>query len=143
VPLGKYFGLTGEFYRGRATAGIGGAVGQDVVMSGSLIAPDTVVRGVESMGGWLQLKFKPNANLELNGAFGQDNPFARELRQFPGNVSYFGPLISRNQSEFGNFIYHLRSNMLLSLEFRHLHTSMLDSGFAKANQVNAAMGYLF
>lgn len=143
LPLGKYFGLTGEFYRGRATAGIGGAAGQDVVMSGSLTAPGTVVRGVESMGGWLQLKFKPKANLELNGAFGQDNPFARDLRQYPGSVSYFGPLISRNQSEFGNFIYHLRSNMLLSLEFRHLHTSLLDSGFAKANQVNAAMGYLF
>ena len=95
------------------------------------------------MGGWLQLKFKPQAKLELNGAFGQENPFARELRQYPGNVGYFDLLISRNQSEFGNLIYHLRSNILLSLEFRHLHTSMLDSGFAKANQVNLAMGYLF
>src|SRR5437879_3900909 len=143
LPLGKYFGLTGEFYQGRATAGIGGAAGQGVVISGSFIAPATVVRGVESMGGWLQLKFKPKANLELNGAFGQENPFARDLRKFPGNTSYFGPLISRNQSELGNFIYHLRSNVLFSLEYRHLHTSLLDSGFAKANQVNAAMGYLF
>ena len=143
VPLGRYFGITGEFYRGRATGGIGGAAGQDVVMSGSLTDPRTAVRGVESLGGWLQLKFKPKASLELNGAFGQENPFARDLRQYPGNVGYYGPLISRNQSEFGNFIYHLRSNILLSLEFRHLHTSLLDSGFARANQVNAAMGYLF
>jgi hypothetical protein len=143
LPLGKYFGLMGEFYRGRATAGIGGAAGQDVVMSGPITSPATIIQGVDSMGGWLQLKFKPQAKLELNGAFGQENPFARELRQYPGNVGYFDLLISRNQSEFGNLIYHLKSNILLSLEFRHLHTSMLDSGFAKANQVNLATGYLF
>ena len=29
------------------------------------------------MGGWVQLKFKPDGKvLKLNGAFGQDNPFA-------------------------------------------------------------------
>ncbi|PYU26288.1 MAG: hypothetical protein DMG30_03075 [Acidobacteria bacterium] len=75
------------------------------------IAPTTVVRGIESVGGWLQLKFKPKANLGLNGAFGQENPFARDLRQYPGNVSYFGLLISRNQSELGNFIYHLEPGL--------------------------------
>ena len=59
VPLGKWFALTGAFYRGRALGGLSGAIGQDVVTSGRLSDPTTIVLGLNSMGGWMQLKFKP------------------------------------------------------------------------------------
>ena len=83
VPMGKYFDLTGEFYRGRAVGGFGGGIGQSVLLSGPEMDPATTIRGLDSIGGWVQLKYKPKANFEMNFALGQDNPFASELRNFP------------------------------------------------------------
>src|ERR1700689_1108341 len=118
VPLGKYFDFTGEFYRGRAVGGFGGGVGQSVLLSGPQTDPATVIRGLDSMGGWAQLKYKPRANFEVNFALGQDNPFAGGLRNFPATEALYGQLISRNLTPFGNFIYHARSNVLFSAEYR-------------------------
>ena len=37
LPLGKRLEFTGEFYRGRAVAGLGGGIGQSVLLNGSFI----------------------------------------------------------------------------------------------------------
>ena len=95
------------------------------------------------MGGWAQLKFKLRPNFEVNGAFGEDNPFAGELRKYPASASYYGSLFSRNLSPFANFIYRPRSDVVLSLEYRYLRTSVFGSGSNTANIVNASVGYLF
>jgi hypothetical protein len=143
VPLGKYFDFTGEFYRGRAVGGFGGGVGQSVLLSGPQTDAATVIRGLDSMGGWAQLKYKPRANLELNFALGQDNPFAGELRNFPATEALYGQLISRNLTPFVNFIYHARSNVLFSAEYRRLQTYNLDSNLETANQIGLSVGYIF
>ncbi|HMH81144.1 MAG TPA: hypothetical protein VK514_13025, partial [Candidatus Acidoferrum sp.] len=83
LPMGRFFSLTGEFYRGRAVGGFGGAIGQNIVLSGNINDPATSIFGLDSMGGWAQLKFKPKANFEVNFAYGQDDPFSSELRSFP------------------------------------------------------------
>jgi hypothetical protein len=143
LPIGRFFGLTGEFYRGRATGGLGGGIGQDVVVSGDITAAATIVRGLDSMGGWLQLKFKPIAKFEVNGAFGQDNPFASELRRYDStSASYYGVLLARSRSPMVNFIYQVRSNVLFSVEYRRFRTFQLDDPYS-ANQVNASLGYRF
>src|SRR6202042_718673 len=85
LPLGKRFELTGAFYRGRAVAGLGGGIGQSVLINGPFLNPATAFFGLDSMGGWAQLKFKVKSNFEINGAFGSDNPFAHELRQYNAN----------------------------------------------------------
>src|ERR1700732_357228 len=72
LPLGKLFEFTGEFYRGRAIAGLGGGIGQSVLLNGSFVAPTTAFRALASMGGWAQLKFKPGSHIEFNGAIGLD-----------------------------------------------------------------------
>src|SRR5256885_10531584 len=36
LGLGRFFGFTGAFYRGRALGGFGGGIGQSVLFSGSL-----------------------------------------------------------------------------------------------------------
>jgi hypothetical protein len=143
LPLGKYFDLSGEFYRGAAVAGLGGGIGQSVLTSGYFTNPSTTVKGLDSMGGWLQLKFKPKTNFEFNGAFGQDNPFAGELRRFPASPSYFGETLARNLTPFVNFIYQPRSDVLFSVEYRRLQTYMLDSSANTANHVAASVGYIF
>jgi hypothetical protein len=143
VPLGNLFALSGEFYRGRALGGLGGGVGQDVLMSGAFTDPATVVKGLDSTGGWLQLKFKPTVKFQINGAIGDDNPFSSELRRFPSSTSYYGPLIARNLSPFVNFIYQPRSDMLFSLEYRSLKTYYFADEPYSAHNLNLSLGYLF
>jgi hypothetical protein len=143
IPLGRYFDFTGEFYRGRALGGFGGGVGQSVVLSGPEMDPATAIHGLDSLGGWVQLKYKPKANFEVNFALGQDNPFAGELRKFPATEVFYGQLISRNLTPFVNFIYHARSNVLFSAEYRRLQTYHLDSNLETANQIGLSVGYIF
>jgi hypothetical protein len=143
VPLGKYFDFTGEFYRGRGVGGFGGGVGQSVVLSGPEMDPGTTIRGLNSLGGWVQVKYKPRANFEINLALGDDNPFAGQLRNFPATEAYYGALLSRNFTPFVNFIYHVRSNVLFSAEYRRLQTYNLDSNTDTANQIGLSVGYIF
>ena len=143
LPLGRMFEFSGQFYRGRAVGGIGGGLGQSVLWNGSLSAPNTQVQGLQSLGGWAQLKYKATPKLQFNGAFGQDDPFASDLRNFGGNGSYYGVLLSRNQSALVNFIYQPRSDFMFSLEYRSLKTFILDSNPNTANVVNFSLGYIF
>ncbi|MGC2001972.1 MAG: hypothetical protein WA658_19100 [Candidatus Acidiferrales bacterium] len=143
VPLGDYFDLSGEFYRGRGVGGMGGGIGQTILLSGPITDPGTTIRGLDSMGGWVQLKFKPKANFEVNFAYGQDNPFASELRAFPASAYYYGSSLSRNLSPFVNFIYRVRSDVVFSVEYRRLQTYTLDSNANSANQIGTSVGYIF
>jgi hypothetical protein len=144
MPLGPRFSLTGAFYRGSGLGGFGGGIGQDMVLSGSFVDPATVIQGVDSMGGWAQLKFKPSAKFEINGAFGQDNPFASQLRMFATTTPaiYGGELLGRNRSTFVNFIYQPKSDILMSIEYLRLRTFALDDSFS-ANHINLNLGYIF
>jgi hypothetical protein len=143
LPLGKMFALSGAFYRGRALGGLGGGLGQDVLMNGSLFSASTAVQGLDSMGGWMQLKFKPWQKFEINGAYGEDNPFAGELDRFPPNQGYYGISLTRNQSPMVNFTYTPRSDMEMSFEFRRLRTMVLEQEAQTANHFDASIGYRF
>jgi hypothetical protein len=142
LPLGKLFEFTGEFYRGRAVAGLGGGIGQNILFMGSFISPATTFKGLDSMGGWAQLKFKPRSHFEINGAIGLDNPFTNELRGYKSNPFYLGSY-TRNLSPLVNFIYQVRSDVLFSTEYRRLQTAVLDSGSNNANLINLSLGYIF
>jgi hypothetical protein len=142
LPLGKRFELTGAFYRGRSVAGFGGGIGQSVLINGPFLDPATTFRGLDSEGGWAQLKFKVKSNFEINGAFGSDNPFAGEFRLYNANTIYPGAL-TRNLSPLVNFIYQIRSDILFSTEYRYLKTTVLDSGSISASHINLSLGYIF
>jgi hypothetical protein len=143
LPLGNFFDLSGEFYRGRSVGGLSGGIGQSILLSGPIYNPGTTIHGLDSMGGWVQLKYKPKTNFEVNLAYGQDNPFASELRAFPASAQYYGSSLSRNFSPFVNFIYRMRSDVLFSLEYRRLQTYTLDSNANIANQTGVSLGYIF
>ena len=142
LPLGKRFELTGAFYRGRAVAGLGGGIGESVLLNGPFIDPATTFRGLDSMGGWAQLKFKVKSNFEINGAFGSDNPFAGELRLYNAHTIYPGSY-TRNLSPLVNFIYQIRSDILFSTEYRYFDSTVLDSGAVSAHHINLSLGYIF
>jgi hypothetical protein len=143
VPLGQWFGLSGEFYIGDAVGGLGGGIGRSVVISGSFADPTTQVRGVDSVGGWSQLKFKPTSRWEFNGAFGLDTVRAKDLRAFVASQPIYYSSPARNRGSFLNFIYRPYSNLLFSAEYRHLRTFQLNGTGPTADQVNLMMGILF
>jgi|tagenome__1003787_1003787.scaffolds.fasta_scaffold20985020_5 hypothetical protein len=144
VPFGHHFELTGEFYRGRAIGGLGGGIDQTILASGDLEDPTTTLEGLNSMGGWAQLKFKPVPKFEVNGAFGHDNPFGSQIARFTAVPVYYDSLFSKNQTWFTNFIYQPRSDVLFSIEFRRLRTFGSEGEPPNlAHQLNFALGYLF
>ena len=143
VPMGKQFSVSGKFYSGRAIGGLGAGIGRSTVFNGLLTDPATIVRGVRSTGGWGQFKFKPMAKLEFNFAAGQDDDNTGDLRGFNATTGYFAADLTRNRSEFANFIYRPRSNLLFSTELRTLRTFEVDGTNQRANQLNLMMGVLF
>jgi peptidoglycan hydrolase CwlO-like protein len=143
LPLGRKFELTTEFFRGRAIGGLGGGIGQSVLWQGSLVDPATDVYGLNSVGGWSQLKFKATSKLQFNGAYGLDNPYARELRLHGGNTNYYPVPLSKNESGFVNFIYQPRSDIVFSMEYRRIKTFTLDSNANVANVTSFSVGYIF
>ena len=140
LPMSHGFSLTGEFYRGRAIGGLGAAEGQSIVFAGSqLYGAGTRIEGLNSTGGWAQLKFMPAERIEFNGAWGEDfSPTPPYYSQ-----SYDGLAAGRNQSAFLNTIYHARSNIMFSLEYRRLWTAENDPTRSKANQVSLSAATLF
>ena len=143
IPLTGRLGFSGEFYRGRAVGGIGGGISRSAVFNGNPADPNTPIRGLNSIGGWSQFKFKANSKLEFNAAFGLDNPQASDLRFGAASQSYVGPLLAENRSAFVNFIYRPRSNLLFSTEYRFLQSFPLYPSGENAEQVNLMMGVLF
>ncbi len=89
------------------------------------------------------MKWKPRANIEINGAFGQDNPFATQLRLFPFVPSEYPEPLARTQNWFLNSIYEPRSNVVLSLEFKRLDTFDIGPKRYSSNHINLSLGYIF
>jgi hypothetical protein len=143
IPLSRRWDLSGEFYRGKAVGQLGGGIEQTIVASGYIGDPTTQVRGLNSTGGWTQLKFRQTERFEWNAAIGQDNPLARDLKAFPFlQQSDPNSFSARNRSALLNFIYRPRSDILLSGEYRWIRTFQFRDSDA-ARQISLSMGVLF
>ena len=143
VPFARWLELSGEFYRGRGIGGLGAGFARSAVWNGPLSNPSTTVRGLDATGGWAQLKLKPAEKYEFNGVFGQDSSQASEVRRFPNAQTYFDPTLVRDRSWMGNVVYHPRSDLLFSVEYRRLRTFSLSGASENANHINLAIGVLF
>ena len=142
VPLSSRFEVSGEAYRGRAVGGLGGGIGQSVLISANPTNFGRNFLPLNSAGGWSQLKFLATSRLEFNGAFGVDSPFGRDLRAIPSPAGVYPNVLVANRSALANFIYRPRSDLLFSGEYRHLRTSQILNYYS-ADQVNVTMGVLF
>jgi hypothetical protein len=143
IPIIRRLNLSGEFYRGRGIGGLGAGIGRPVVFGGNPYDATTPIRGVDSAGGWSQLKFQLTPKLELNGVFAEDDAFAGDIRGFAVDMNNFGTILGRNRGQLGNVVYRPRSDLLLSAEFRRLHSFPIYSSDVVTNQINLAMGILF
>jgi hypothetical protein len=144
VPVAPRLIFTGEFYRGKAIGGIGGDIAQSVIYRGDPANPATQVLGLDSIGGWSQLKLKATNKLEFNAAVGLDNPTTAELRAATASLPYlFGPLFVQNRGALVNAVFRPRSNLLFSAEYERLRTSQLYDVKNSADRFNLIMGILF
>jgi len=144
LPLSHRFLLSGELYRGAALGGLGAALGRSVLFNGVLSDPGTSVIPLNTVGGWAQLKFQATPKLEFNGAFGQDNPFAADVRTFGEKSQSYAPFyLTINRAAFGNVVYRPRSDLLMSVEYRRLRTFTIYDNSYDAGQLNMSVGVLF
>ncbi len=143
-PLTNRWELSGEFYRGRAIGGLGGGLGRSIVADGPIDSPYTDIQGLNAAGGWTQLKFRQTEKLEWNAAFGEDDSFASDLREYPFlPEGYLYPSVARNRGAMFNFIYRPRSDLVFSVEYLHLRTFMIQGPSQSADHVDVGMGILF
>ncbi len=143
IPLRSRFALSGEFYRGRGLGGLGAAQGRSVLFSGPESVPTSSLIGLNTVGGWTQLKFKATQKLEFNAAFGEDNPFANDLYHFQYPSSFGYTNIARNQISLVNMIFRPRGDLLFAPEYRYLSTYQTVADTNNAAQLNLSMGLLF
>ena len=141
IPIISRLQLSGEFYRGRGIGGLGGAIGTSVVFSGS--APYSPLRGLNTAGGWVQLKFQLTPKSEFNGVVAQDNAFTSDIRGFGTDANNGGLILGRNRGALGNVVFRPRSDLILSAELRRLRSFPVYSSSSSTNQVNLSLGILF
>lgn len=132
--------VSGELYRGRAIAGLGGGAFKNYVTS----SDTNRVQGLDAIGGWLQLKARLTRDLEANAAAGLDDAYADELRY---NIlsSEQGPYydLARNRTIMANLIFRPRAYLALSAEYRNLHTWRLTGAPDRSQSIGLGAGYIF
>jgi hypothetical protein len=143
IPVLPRLGLSGEFYRGRAIGGLGGAVGTSILYGGNPTSPFTPIRGLNTAGGWAQLKLQITPKIELNGVVADDNAYAGDVRGFAIDQNNFGPILGRNRGALGNVVFRPRSDLIMSAELRRLRTFPVFSSSSTTNQLNLSVGILF
>jgi hypothetical protein len=141
IFLGTRLAFSGELFRGKALGGLGASQGRSVLFSGPEADPATTMIGLNSTGGWAQLKFKATSSVEFNAAHGEDHARHRDLLRFtPASLP---SAISRNRTEMFNVIYRPRTDLLFSLEYRRFNTARADATDDTADHFNVGVGVLF
>jgi uncharacterized coiled-coil protein SlyX len=144
IPIFRWFALTGEAYRGRSLGGLGGGTYKDIVTGPDSVTGLTRTTGVETAGGWSQLKFIPSSTFQLNAAFGLDDAFGSNFDGFNFSPSTEALISStRNSSVVANLIYRPKSYLILSPEYRRIKTWPYTGSANTANIFTITAGYEF
>jgi hypothetical protein len=143
VPFGRYLQWSGEAFRGEGLGGLGGGIWQTEVFNGNPTSPSSILRPLNTVGGWTQLKVKAMPKLEFNVAGGQDNVLAFDLRWAPQLIGEYDTVFARNRAALVNTIYRPKSNLLFSVEYRKIWTYQYTGVGNRADQVNVAAGVSF
>ena len=143
IALPKKWSLSGEFYRGKSIGGLGASGYHSVLSTGVLNSSQALVQGLNVIGGWSQLKYRATPTLQFNAAYGQDSPFAGQLREFSTFQNLLDPELGRSQAFMLNFIYKPKSNLLFSTEYRHINSVRLNQDRLSAEHLNMSIGVLF
>jgi uncharacterized coiled-coil protein SlyX len=144
VPFVHRFELSGEGYRGQSLGGLGGGVYKDVISGTNPNTGTSVIRGLNDIGGWTQLKSRFGNSLEANAAIGQDNGFAGDFHSIilPPNLSQM-QLRARNRMLAANLIYRPKTYLIFSPEYRRIWTWPIYGVRNTADIFTLSVGYEF
>ncbi|MEW6730822.1 MAG: hypothetical protein AB1489_05770 [Acidobacteriota bacterium] len=138
IPLTNFLTLSGELFWGRSLSGLGGGIVQGLVFpfyGGNPI-------GIRGQGGWTQLLVRPSRNVAVNFAFGVDDPYNEDLKgtrfELAGGTSR-----TVNRTASFNILYRLRSNFIVSSEYRYMQTFFTEAPKRHNNHINIGFAYLF
>ncbi len=120
--------ITGMFFQGENTAGLGG------LRQGFTVFGGGDVRVVHAAGGWSQVTFQVTPRLAFHAYAGQESDQAADL---------LTGLISRNFLYAGNAIYRLGSNVLLGFETSQVRTTYVGIQNRVNDHYDLSLAYLF
>jgi hypothetical protein len=136
--------VSGEGYRGRALGGLGGGVYKDVLFGANSSTGLNTYRGLNTIGGWTQLKARFRESLEANASIGLDDGFAADFHSIvlPPTASAT-QLRARNKMVFGNLIFRPKTYLILSPEYRRIWTWPIYGNVNTADIFTLSAGYQF
>ena len=140
VVFSRLFRFSGEAYRGKAIAGLGGGTFKDYVSN----VAEHYLDGLNAAGGWAQAKVTFAPTLEANVSAGLDNGYAADLRD-SDQAAALGPYASlaRNGTLIANVVYRPKTYLLLSTEFRQINSRWIAGQTAQDRVFGVATGYIF
>jgi uncharacterized coiled-coil protein SlyX len=121
IPLGRRIEISGEGYRGRSIAGLGGGVYKDIITGTSPASGTPALHGLNAIGGWTQFKTRYSSTLETNFSIGLDDGFARDFHAvvLPSTAGITA-LRARNKMAVANLIFRPKTYIILSPEYRRI-----------------------
>jgi len=119
--------LSGMFFHGRNVAILGGLQQGFTVIDGRWIA-------VPSTGGWAQLRFPITPRLAFDIYGGQEADRNSDLPS---------AYMAKNQGYFGNVMYRLAPNVIVSLEGGQIRTTYFQIGNRLNDHYDLAIAYMF
>jgi hypothetical protein len=139
LPFTQWLELSGALYRGRSLAGLGGGAFKDYVQN-----PDTyAVRGLDTEGGWAQLKWRITRQVEGNLMLGEDAAFSSELVYPDNDLPAAYSTLARNRTVIANLTYRPRSYFYITTEYRNIDSWPVTGHVNIAQSVGLATGYSF
>jgi hypothetical protein len=144
VPLYRWFDLSGEIYRGQALGGLGGGGYKDVLSGTDAISGLPKNEGVNTAGGWSQLKVHLRPTLEANAAFGLDDTFSSNFDNLilPSTATSLS-MGARNSSVIGNIVFRPLNSLIFSPEYRRIQSWRYTGPASVANIFTLSAGYQF
>ncbi|MBU1122860.1 MAG: DcaP family trimeric outer membrane transporter [Candidatus Omnitrophota bacterium] len=118
--------LKGEFFRGANLNDFLAGIGQGINA--------TTNDGIDTVGGWAQLSYKPWDKYCFNLGYGIDSPKKRDLNN--GNRS-------KNEVVLASVMYSLMKDVKLGLEYSYFQTQYLNADEGKNNKITTSVIYSF
>jgi hypothetical protein len=144
IPIYRWFDLSGEVYRGQALGGLGGGGYKDVLSGTDAISGLPRSEGVDTAGGWSQLKVHLRPTLEVNAAFGLDDTFSSNFDNLilPSTATSVS-MGARNSSVIGNIVFRPLNSLIFSPEYRRIQSWRYTGPASVANIFTLSAGYQF
>jgi len=120
--------FSGTYFHGRNVAVLGG------LRQGFAVLPGGKWLSVRSNGGWAQLRFPITSRLTFDIYGGQQDDLQQDLQ--PG-------FISKNQAYFGNVMYRVAPNVMVSFEGGQVRTNYYLVGNRLNDHYDLGVAYLF